>query len=561
MSNTTEINPHLGATEVDPHLNGAGQATAVNPDILSPVQIPTGTLLLGKYSIEAPLNFSTGEADLYTCTCGKETFAAKVYRRKRAVKPAVVSALKALDSPYVAKLFDTGEYNGFPFEILPYYKNGSLQGRTFTLEELKNTVIPCINEALRVLHENDILHKDLKPSNIMLSDDGRSVAIIDFGISSVAEDGNTVLVTQTGMTPAYSAPETFRNLFLAESDYYSFGITLFELFCGYTPYQNMEAEEIARYTAVQRIPFPKEMPVELQTLIAALTYYDITNRDNKSNPNRRWTYAEVENWCKGQPQPIPGESAGLRAEASMPPYTFCGSEYSDIPALVTALASNWQEGKKQLYRGLLSGYFKSFAPEVAGFCMDAEEEATETAGKDDIVFWDLLYRICPDLRGFYWTGRVYESLPALGREMLEKLWRGDRSDFDYWNGILENKLLSGYLCKVGSANEELSAAAGAIESAHIATRISERDTLMNYYTTAYLLSGQKLFAVGEKRLKNVSELTAYMKGLLDSSYGEFEDFCHKLIDYNDQLDVQLEAWLIAIGKRNELQVWRNQLAQ
>ena len=84
---------------------------------------------------------------------------------------------------------------------------------------------------------------------------------------------------------------------------------------------------------------------------------------------------------------------------------------------------------------------------------------------------------------------------------------------------------------------------------------------MNYYTMAYLLSGQKLFAIGDKRLKNVAELAAHMKGLLDSSYEEFEDFCHSMIDYDDTLDVQLEAWLIALGKRNELRVWREQLAQ
>lgn len=82
---------------------------------------------------------------------------------------------------------------------------------------------------------------------------------------------------------------------------------------------------------------------------------------------------------------------------------------------------------------------------------------------------------------------------------------------------------------------------------------------MNYYTMAYLLSGQKLFAIGEKRLKSVSELTAYMKGLLDSSYEEFEDFCHSMIDYDDTLDVQLEAWLIALGKRKELDAWRQGL--
>ena len=361
------------------------------------------------------------------------------------------------------------------------------------------------------------------------------------------------------MTPEYSAPETFRNLFLEESDYYSFGITLYELYCGYTPYKNMNAEEIAQFTAVQRIPFPKDMPQELQDLISAVTYFDITNRNKKNNPNRRWTYTEVDNWCKGKKQVIPGEGTGFGAEKAIPPYTFLGQAYKDIPSLITALASNWNDGKKQLYRGLLSAFFKNFNPEIAGYCMDAEEEATRTAGKDDIIFWDLLYKIYPELNGFYWMGQIYESLPALGRDMLERLWRNDKSNYSYWDGILGNKLLTNYLSKVKSKNDNLATASAALETSHNVGSKSKRDTLMNYYTMAYLLSGQKLFAIGEKRLKNVSELTAHMKGLLDSSYEEFEDFCHSLIGYDDTLDVQLEAWLIALGKRKELDAWRHSL--
>lgn len=559
MSNRTEINPNINATVINSEV---GQATAINPSIATTLtKLGAGTVLAGKYEIVEPLSVSTGEADLYVCKYNGTEYVAKVYRRQRAVKPEVVTVLKSINSPYVASLFDTGTYNNLPFEILPYYKNGSLQGKQFSLEELKGTIIPCINEALKVLHENDIIHKDLKPSNIMLLDDNKSVAIIDFGISSVVEQGNTVLVTKTGMTPEYSAPETFRNLFLEESDYYSFGITLYELFCGYTPYKNMNAEEIAQFTAVQRIPFPKDMPQELLDLISAVTYFDITNRNNKNNPNRRWTYTEVENWCKGKKQVIPGEGTGFAAEKAIPAYTFLGNAYKDIPSLVTALASNWNDGKKQLYRGLMSAFFKNFNPEIAGYCMDAEEEATRTAGKDDIIFWDLLYKIYPELNGFYWMGQIYESLPALGRDMLERLWRNDKSNYAYWDGILGNKLLSNYLTKVKSKNDNLAAAVSALEASHTVGNRSKRDTIMNYYTMAYLLSGQKLFAIGDKRLKNVAELAAHMKGLLDSSYEEFEDFCHSMIDYDDTLDVQLEAWLIALGKRNELRVWREQLAQ
>lgn len=557
MSNKTEINPNINATVINSEV---GQATAINPNLVaSSTKLVAGTLLAGKYEIIEPLSVSTGEADLYVCKYDGKEYVAKVYRRQRAVKPEVITVLKSISSPYVASLFDTGTHNNLPFEVLPYYKNGSLQGRQFSMDELKKTIIPCINEALRVLHKNDIIHKDLKPSNIMLLDDNKSVAIIDFGISSVVEQGNTVLVTKTGMTPEYSAPETFRNLFLEESDYYSFGITLYELYCGYTPYKNMNAEEIAQFTAVQRIPFPKDMPQELQDLISAVTYFDITNRNKKNNPNRRWTYTEVDNWCKGKKQVIPGEGTGFGAEKAIPPYTFLGQAYKDIPSLITALASNWNDGKKQLYRGLLSAFFKNFNPEIAGYCMDAEEEATRTAGKDDIIFWDLLYKIYPELNGFYWMGQIYESLPALGRDMLERLWRNDKSNYSYWDGILGNKLLTNYLSKVKSKNDNLATASAALETSHNVGSKSKRDTLMNYYTMAYLLSGQKLFAIGEKRLKNVSELTAHMKGLLDSSYEEFEDFCHSLIGYDDTLDVQLEAWLIALGKRKELDAWRHSL--
>ena len=558
MSNQTVINPNVNATVINSEL---GQATAINPNLTGGTskKLALGSILGGKYQIVEPLSVATGEADLYVCKYNEKEYVAKVYRRQRAVKPEVISVLKSINSPYVASLFDTGEYNGLPFEVLPYYKNGSLQGRKFSLDELKTTIIPCINEALHVLHQNDIIHKDLKPSNIMLLDDNKSVAIIDFGISSVVEQGNTVLVTKTGMTPEYSAPETFRSLFLEESDYYSFGITLYELYCGYTPYKNMNAEEIAQFTAVQRIPFPKDMPKELQDLISAVTYFDITNRHKKENPNRRWTYSEVQNWCKGKKQVIPGEGVGMAAEKAIPTYTFLGQGYKDIPSLVTALASNWNDGKKQLYRGLMSAFFKNFNPEIAGYCMDAEDEASRTAGKDDIIFWNLLYKIYPELSGFYWMGQIYESLPALGRDMLEKLWKNDKSNYTYWDSVLGNKLLTNYLSTVKSKNAGLSAAASALETAHSLSNRSKRDTMMNYYTMAYLLSGQKLFSIGNKQLKNVSELTAHMKALLDSSYEEFEDFCHTLIDYDDTLDVQLEAWLIALGKRKELDAWRHSL--
>ncbi|MEE1047695.1 MAG: protein kinase, partial [Clostridia bacterium] len=201
MSNETMINPinNSNSTVINSELQ-PNNATVINTEISNLSNIAEGTTLCDKYKVESKLDINTGEADLYVCDYNGEKFIAKIYRRKFAVKPEVTNILKEIDSPYIAKLYETGTINGMPFEILPYYKNGSIQGRKFTYEELKNNIIPCINAGLKALHYKEIIHKDLKPSNIMLCDNGKDVAIIDFGISSVRESGNTVVMTRTGMT-------------------------------------------------------------------------------------------------------------------------------------------------------------------------------------------------------------------------------------------------------------------------------------------------------------------------------------------------------------------------
>lgn len=253
-------------------------------------------------------------------------------------------------------MYEIGKYQNLIVEIQPFYSRGSLNGKTFSYEQLRSHIIPCLNEGLKALHDANIIHKDLKPTNIMITDDQQSVAIIDFGISSVMEAGNTVMVTRTGMMPEYSAPETFKKVYSSDADYYSLGITLYELFYGKTPYGNMPAEEIERYLAIQSIPFPKTIPIELQELIKALTYYDISNRKNKNNPNRRWGYEEVKKWLEGIKQTVPGEGVERR---TIRPYLFAGMNYTSRVELVRALVENWNEGKKELFRGKLSYYYKT----------------------------------------------------------------------------------------------------------------------------------------------------------------------------------------------------------
>ena len=570
MANETVINPELqvsAVTAVNPELTSSN-ATAINSEILElnngqndepPVNsqpIREGSEICGKYKIIRQLEVASGEADLYLCAYKGTEYVAKVYKRKFAIKQEVIGKLMTIDSPYVARLYETGEHNGYPVEILPYYENGSLQGKRYSMDDLVKTIIPNINEGLKAIHDAGIIHKDLKPSNLMLNSDGETVSIIDFGISSAVDGSKTFLVTKTGMTPEYSAPETFKNIFYEGSDYYSFGITLFELFSGYTPYANMQPDEIEQYVSVQRIPFPEDMPPLLQDFISALTYNDISFRKNKDNPNRRWTYEEVKKWLDGEPLIIPGEGIRNVGKGNMPAFQFLGESYTDPAALVTAFAKNWEEGKKQLFRGHVTSHFRTFNQELARKCQAAEEEAGRENGKDDVIFWKLLYQINPKLKGFYWKGQTFESIPAFGRDVLERLWDKDESQFPYYASVLSEKMLSVYVNQVNPKNEKLKKAVAAIEKSFEVERINGSDMKRTYFLMAYTLSGQKLFLLNGEKFRTVGELANYMRNILDESFERFETLCHRLVDYDGNLDFQLETWLIAIGKQDEIEKWR-----
>ncbi|MBR0290191.1 MAG: protein kinase [Selenomonadaceae bacterium] len=571
MSNVTRRNPNLsspltemnievgGITVQNPRLNNATIRNVTAEDFTN---FSDGTVLLDKYVVTDRLPVTSGEANIYVCEYDDEEYIAKIYNRKDAVKSEIVEKLKALDSPYVTKIYDTGEYKGMSVTILPYYRLGSLQGKRFNLKQLKRMVIPSVNDALQSLHNIGILHKDLKPANIMMLSSGKGVALIDFGISSVMDSGASMIITQSGWAPGYSAPESVapKYLYLEESDYYSFGITLYELFCGYMPYKNFTKEEIMRLLEVDDLPYPEDMPQELQDLITGLTYKDLRNRNDLNNPNRRWTYDEVKKWLAGEKQPIPGgtstakiveESSSKSSGSSF--YKFDGKKYYDVNKLVPALAKNWLEGKKHLKRTLLSDFFKRFDPELASYCMDAEEEIKK-GNNEDVTFWRLLYKLAPNVEEFFWKNKLYPSLQSFGQEILTKLRQSDMSDKNLWDEVFANRLLSQYL-ELHSQPKEVVNAVRSLET----TNRDRRDGLISYYHTAYLLTGKKELQIEDKKFYTAEELAEHMNFLLDESTEAFENFSNKLIDNDNKLNEEFEAWLIALGKRDELNNWKQNL--
>lgn len=189
--------------------------------------------------------------------------------------------------PHIVSVFATGTtIDGQPFMVMDLCEKGSLadylerQG-AFTVDEVLD-IGEKIADAVQAAHDQGILHRDIKPQNILLSEYGPHLT--DFGIARSA-----VATEMTGTlqfhTPAYSAPESFDvdTPPSARMDVYSLGATLFALLAGQPPYPRRERESSLQYALrVQRDPLPpfrrRDVPAELR---------DVIERAMAKDPNHR----------------------------------------------------------------------------------------------------------------------------------------------------------------------------------------------------------------------------------------------------------------------------------
>ena len=163
--------------------------------------------------------------------------------RQKFVKEA--QTISALSHPNIVRIYDVFEENGTAYYVMEYHGNGSLSelvksnGRLDEQEAIG--YIHQIAEALRYIHERNINHLDIKPSNVLIDNKGVLV-LIDFGMSKrYDKEGNQTSTTPIGISHGYAPMEQYNvdgvNTFSPQVDIYSLGATLYKLVTGQTPPQ------------------------------------------------------------------------------------------------------------------------------------------------------------------------------------------------------------------------------------------------------------------------------------------------------------------------------------
>ena len=193
--------------------------------------------------------------------------------------------LSRLKHPNIVPILSYGEENGHLYYVLPYMPMGSLADRLangpITMDETAH-IISQTAAALQHAHDQGVVHRDVKPSNILLDEDDNA-QLSDFGFAYWSE--TTLSLTGSGMigTPGYMSPEQCLGEGVTElSDQYSLGVVLYRLVVGRIPFEGETPLAIALKHINEPLPPPREVnqgvPVPLEEVLVTALEKNPKNR-------------------------------------------------------------------------------------------------------------------------------------------------------------------------------------------------------------------------------------------------------------------------------------------
>jgi serine/threonine protein kinase len=203
---------------------------------------------LGQYRIVAPLG-EGGMAAVYKAyqPTMDRYVALKILPRHFASDPEFVGrfeqeakVIAKLQHVHILPVHDFGTADGFTYIVMPFVKTGTiadlLERKPLPLDQIRKMICQ-VGDALAYAHTRGLVHRDVKPTNILIDEIGNCL-LTDFGIAKIVE--GTTQFTQTGAilgTPAYMSPEQIKGEKLdGRSDIYSLGIILYEMATGRPPF-------------------------------------------------------------------------------------------------------------------------------------------------------------------------------------------------------------------------------------------------------------------------------------------------------------------------------------
>jgi hypothetical protein len=249
-----------------------------------------GTVLSGRYKLEAKLG-SGGMSTVYLAIDGTldRAVAVKVMHREMSEQPDQLErfrqearAVAKLSHPHVVAVIDAGEDSGHPYIVFAYVEGETLKqriarvGALDTQEALAYAIE--IARGLTVAHGRNMVHRDIKPQNVLIDAEGRA-KLTDFGISrQLEQDGMTATGRVLGTTDYVAPEQAMGHPVDPRSDIYSLGVVLYEMLIGQVPFHADSQVGVAMKHVNEELPDVQQRRPEISAA-AALVVERATAKD------------------------------------------------------------------------------------------------------------------------------------------------------------------------------------------------------------------------------------------------------------------------------------------
>jgi hypothetical protein len=305
------------------------------------------------------LSDNSGEAQVFLVKGEEGERVLKIYYPTFTIKKILMRIIQNIGMEMIVKIDDFGKTyvdgKNRDYELMEYLRGGTLNHYDLDgdFNQFRRIALQAA-AALAYCHNNNVIHKDIKPSNFFFRNtDHKELVPGDFGISSVLEGDEKVHRTTQARTPVYAAPEMYNDVIDGEVeitpavDFYSLGITLMTLWLGENPL-NLNERVMMRKKNEGRLQRINELPDRVKMIVQGLT---------SVNPQTRWGYEQVERWFLGENVKIDLSSPILKYRSFIvdPERNLVAD---NIHELIPLLVDNERLAINYLYNGRIAGWLE-----------------------------------------------------------------------------------------------------------------------------------------------------------------------------------------------------------